>query len=500
MYIVLARKYRPQNFSGLIGQRTIVQGLQDAIKGGRIPHAFLFSGPRGIGKTSVARILAKSLNCEKGPLPEPCGECEFCKEVSSGMSLDFLEIDGASNRGIDEIKNLRENIALRPAKSRFKIYLIDEVHMLTTEAFNALLKTLEEPPSYAKFIFATTSPEKIPQTILSRCQKYEFKPLNIKEITEQISLILKKEGYTIEPRALEKIILTSSGSLRDVLGYIDQLIIFAKDKRITLDITEEVLGMIKSEAVWDMISLLIAGETNKSITLLHKFMEEGKDLVSFFNGISQNLRLLLFRNINLANEDFNIINNEQYLKQIPRIPSEQILKAIEITLEIKEKTRYEPLEIIYGEILVIKLSGILNITGKDIDRNKEKISEEKPAPFPVPDGPVTGIKDEQWKEILTETKKKKRTLEACLREAQQVKIENETFCLGFPDKMQFHSSVVQNKDNLAIIEKIVEKILGCHYNISCFFIAGEVTTSIKDKPSVKGIVNFFNGNIIETEE
>ncbi|HXK45199.1 MAG TPA: DNA polymerase III subunit gamma/tau, partial [bacterium] len=188
VYQVLARKYRPRTFAEIAGQQTIVKKLQQAITSKRIPHAFLFAGPRGVGKTTIARIFARALNCVEGPAVEPCNRCVFCMEIYQGTSMDFLEIDGASNRGIEEIRSLREAVSLRPAKARFRIYLIDEVHMLTNEAFNALLKTLEEPPDYAKFIFATTSPEKIPATIVSRCQRYDFKMLN----DEEISMMVKK--------------------------------------------------------------------------------------------------------------------------------------------------------------------------------------------------------------------------------------------------------------------------------------------------------------------
>ncbi|MCL5408935.1 MAG: DNA polymerase III subunit gamma/tau [Candidatus Omnitrophica bacterium] len=519
-YVVLARKYRPQKFSEVIGQKTIIRELQESVKENKIAHAFLFFGPRGSGKTSVARILSKSLNCEKGPLPEPCDKCEFCGEIISGASLDFLEIDGASNRGIDEIRSLRENVLLRPAKSRFKIYLIDEVHMLTTEAFNALLKTLEEPPSYVKFIFATTSPEKIPQTIVSRCRKYQFKPLKTEEITEKIKLILKNENWTIDPRALERIISAGSGSLRDVLGYLDQLIILSKERNITFELTEEVLGVIKSESILEIIWLLCTGETAEALRIFHDFTEQGKELAGFLDEINRNLRMMLFKKLNLhLFPEFSI--DEKYSEKISLLSFEQILKGIETTLAIKEKSKYEPLEIIYGEILIIRLSGILRIADKN--KNVEPVLEKRDHARPLENKQISQMKteemkteilkksedviskidnvtDEKWKEILNEIKKKKRTLEACLRAGKPVKIENNCLYIGFPEKMKFHYSRAQDNDNITYLEKIIEKILGFHYNIS-YFLFKEDPKTIQDRTSsIKKIVDFFDGEIVKMEE
>ncbi|MGB4295032.1 MAG: DNA polymerase III subunit gamma/tau, partial [Smithellaceae bacterium] len=201
-YLVLARKFRPQCFEEVVGQEHVVKTLKNAISQGRVAHAFLFAGPRGIGKTSVARILAKSLNCEKGPTPTPCGECANCKEITDGRSLDVREIDGASNRGIDEIRELRENVKFAPAASKYKVYIIDEVHMLTREAFNALLKTLEEPPAHVIFIFATTESHKVPATIMSRCQCYDFRRISLKEIIANLGKIAAAEGIQISKNAL----------------------------------------------------------------------------------------------------------------------------------------------------------------------------------------------------------------------------------------------------------------------------------------------------------
>ena len=241
-YLVFARKFRPQVFDEIIGQETIVSTLKNAITQERVPQSFLFTGTRGVGKTSAARILAKSLNCEKGPTVTPCGQCSSCTEVTRGSSLDVIEIDGASNNSVDNIRDLRESIAMRPVDGRFKIYIIDEVHMLSQGAFNALLKTLEEPPQHAKFVFATTDFQKVPATIVSRCQRFQFRRVPTQDIASKLKSITKHEKIEAEPEALALIAKAAEGSLRDAESLLDQISSFSKGKIKTEDI-EKALGL-----------------------------------------------------------------------------------------------------------------------------------------------------------------------------------------------------------------------------------------------------------------
>ena len=291
-YIVFARKYRPQNFDELIGQEFIATTLKNAIQAKRIGHAYLFSGPRGIGKTSTARIFTKSINCETGPTAKPCQKCSSCKEISSGISMDVIEIDGASNRGIDEIRNLRENVKFGATHGKFKVYIIDEVHMLTQEAFNALLKTLEEPPPHVKFIFATTQPHKVPATILSRCQRFDFKRISTELIISKLKEIAKAEKLEIADEALYYIAKAAESSLRDAETILDQIGSFSKGKISKADI-REALGTIEEDRMFRALECVASKDAKNALILINELTNEGKDLVQFASGLLDHTRNLL---------------------------------------------------------------------------------------------------------------------------------------------------------------------------------------------------------------
>jgi DNA polymerase-3 subunit gamma/tau len=275
-YVVVARRYRPQSFGQLIGQDLVSQALKNAILTDRVGHAYLFTGARGVGKTSTARILAKALNCVTGPTTEPCGQCDICQRVASGEDVDVLEIDGASNRGIDEIRQLRSNVGIRPSRSRFKIYIIDEVHMLTKEAFNALLKTLEEPPPHVKFIFCTTEAGKIPITVLSRCQQFDFSPVDASEIANRLAFIVEQEGATAQPAALELLARRAAGSMRDSQSLLEQLLAFV-GTNITVDHVHAMFGTAKADRVYAIVDRLIDRNAAGVLTELQSTLDQGVD-------------------------------------------------------------------------------------------------------------------------------------------------------------------------------------------------------------------------------
>ncbi len=276
-YVVVARRYRPKTFGELVGQQQVAQALSNAITTSRVGHAYLFTGARGVGKTSTARILAKCLNCVSGPTPTPCGQCDACASIASGDDVDVLEIDGASNRGIDEIRQLRSNVNVRPSRSRFKIYIIDEVHMLTVQAFNALLKTLEEPPEHVKFIFCTTDAEKIPITVLSRCQRFDFAPVPTDSIIERLRFIVQEEGVQADDAALRLLARRAGGSMRDSQSLLEQLLSFSGD-RITENDVHAMLGTAQGGRLQTIVGHLIARDAAQALDQVDAAIREGVDV------------------------------------------------------------------------------------------------------------------------------------------------------------------------------------------------------------------------------
>ena len=309
-YLVLARKKRPQVFEDVIGQRPITQTLQNAISQKRVAHAFLFTGPRGVGKTSTARILAKALNCEKGPQINPCNQCSACREISEGNSIDVIEIDGASNRGIDEVRELRDNVRYTPARSRYKIFIIDEVHMLTLPAFNALLKTLEEPPSHIVFIFATTEAHKIPATILSRCQRYDFKRIPLSEIVEHLRRIADEEKIEVSQRGLSMIARESEGSMRDAQSLLDRLISYGGNK-IRDEENVEILGLIDRKILSDTIDAVGGHDAGRCLEIVEEIYQLGYDIEHFCQELLQYLRNLILLKVSSHPEPFLELPEEE---------------------------------------------------------------------------------------------------------------------------------------------------------------------------------------------
>ena len=300
-YVALYRRWRPQNFDTLVGQQPVKQALTNALTSGRIAHAYLFAGPRGTGKTSTARIVAKALNCDHGPTPNPCGECDNCRRIAEGSSMDVFEIDAASNRGIDEIKALRDQLAFTPVDCRYKVYIIDEVHMLTTEAFNALLKTLEEPPSHVIFILATTDPHKIPATIHSRCQRFDFRRVTVEEIVQHLAMVAQGSGLEADEDALRLIAIQSEGGMRDALSLLDQCGVMAK--KITAVTVREVLGIVGREALRALVEAIGRQDVPLALSQLAALLEQGKDVRQIVTELIEYLRaLLLFKAVPQYNE------------------------------------------------------------------------------------------------------------------------------------------------------------------------------------------------------
>lgn len=290
-YVALYRQWRPQDFNALVGQKAVKTTLKNALASGKIAHAYLFSGPRGTGKTSMARILAKALNCEQGPTAEPCGQCSNCQRIVQGTSLDVIEIDAASNTSVDNIRDLREQVAFTPAESRYKVYIIDEVHMLSTGAFNALLKTLEEPPAHAVFILATTDPQKVPATIQSRCQRFEFRRVTVDEIAEHLAMVAAGSGIEADADALRLIAIQAEGGMRDALSLLDQCGVMAK--RVTVATVREVLGIVGREALHELTEAIGRRQLPQALATLNLLLAQGKDVKQVLTELIEYLRALV---------------------------------------------------------------------------------------------------------------------------------------------------------------------------------------------------------------
>jgi len=539
-YTVLARKWRPMVFPDVIAQEHVTKTLENAISMNRVAHAYLFTGPRGVGKTTTARIFAKSLNCEKGPTITPCNVCSSCVEINESRSLDVLEMDGASNRGIDEVRNIRENVRYVPTKGKWKIYIIDEVHMLTGEAFNALLKTLEEPPSHVIFIFATTAPHKIPATILSRCQRFDFKRIPTEKVIQQLKKICFKEKIEISEDSLLLIAKKADGSMRDAQSLLDQAISFAGEK-IEFEQIKDLLGIIEEDIYFDVADAILRKDIAKAYNLSEKILLKGYDPDEFMVGLIEFFRNLLI--VKATNSTKLIESTEELKKRYDDVSGafseEDILRLLNIASEYEfqlKRSIHPMIKLDVALIKMVKLDSSVNIQDllrrisgmpffDEKNQNYKKIKEEQENLSFVSreqSSENSSKSDElvnleiirnKWKEIIERVKIRKISLGSFLEEGIPSKYDGAILEISFDSKNGFHIDVVnRNKKIISeAIEETINKKIGIKAVRTVFERSGKtedikkrgsdikfaVENMIKKNPIIKDIIDTFDGEPIK---
>ena len=488
-YLVLARKWRPQSFFEVVGQEHIKRSLQNAIRYNRLPHALLFSGPKGVGKTTMARILAKALNCERGPSIEPCNKCISCKEIDLGNSIDVQEIDGASNRRINEVREIRENVKYLPSRGRYKVYIIDEVHMLTEEAFNALLKTLEEPPPHVIFVFATTEPHKVPPTIVSRCQRFPFHRISSSIICHRISEIASAEKIDIEEDAIRLIAHSSEGSLRDALSLLDQLVSFSTPPINVKDV-QEILGLFDTHLVLETIDAILNGDLKRILETIHKIYEEGSDLKQFYLNLITYFRHLLIAKLT---EKASLVDLPDYEWEVLRnIAKNQSISHLEqlFDLLISEqgviKTTTQPRFIL--EALLIKMAEFKKVVPIEViierlsSLKKEAVRKGEIVDERIPEEDTENIKEK----IIPAVRRESPILAAILENAK-IFLKDEKI---FIKVLQFHKEIIMQKNYSDILNNCIQNCFG-----KDFVVLTNGPESYKEDDLVQEVLKIFGGKV-----
>jgi DNA polymerase III subunit gamma/tau len=494
-YEVFARKYRPQTFDDLVGQTHVSRTLKNAVAQNRLAHAYLFVGPRGIGKTSTARILAKALNCVKGPTVNPDNTCDNCKEIAAGNSLDVLEIDGASNNGVEQVRELRENVRYAPSKSRYKIYIIDEVHMLTAAAFNALLKTLEEPPPHVKFIFATTEPQKVLPTIVSRCQRFDLHRIPAKLIADHLQFIAKKEKITLEPAAAHAIARGAEGGLRDAESMLDQLVAFCGEKISENDVLT-VFGFTSEQSVVDLTGKVFRGETAAALDVLYEQSEAGKDMMRLMSDLISYLRdLLVFKaKPDAVEEDVDPELQKALGAHANLVENDRLLDLIDQFAQAEGRMKWAPNKKLHFEVAIIKAIQSLNQAtldevieklgelrdGKTSAAEKKTLSAENVvAPVAgaaakskaADTAPTTSLRvaesasgesnvEEFWQQVYAKIPNTKAFVRNSAAAAQVLPSEGRHFILGFSPDQKSPMDILGTATNRKLIESLLREVSG----------------------------------------
>jgi len=510
----LYRRWRSQTFAEILGQDHVTATLLNALRAGRIAHAYLFSGPRGTGKTTTARVLAKAVNCLDPQDGEPCNRCTICRSINEGRALDLIEIDAASNRGIDEIRDLREKIAFSPTECRYKVYVVDEVHMLTNEAFNALLKTLEEPPPHAIFVLATTAPHKIPDTVLSRCQRFDFRRVALPYLLRKLELICEQEGVRIAPAALEAIARHASGSFRDAESLLDQLISFGAEE-ITRQDVRRVLGSAPEEMVAGIVGAVVDSDASAGLRLINEALDGGVEPRQLTHEVLEYLRAMLL----LKNGGGDLLNVtaemlQQMTNQAQCLPLSRLLRTVKLFNEAVNQVKTGlhsqlPLELALVEATLDVVPAVPHEPQaeqtpatrpqpptKVVSQNPEPMrseseppaprraekAEQTPAP-PAPDPPepqatasvggeasVQWLKD-NWSRVLGAIRPRSRAVEALLKSCEPAAITDRVVTLGF--YYEFHKERISEEKSRTVVEQALSELVGRPLRVKCALIGGD---------------------------
>ncbi|MBU7007589.1 DNA polymerase III subunit gamma/tau [Phosphitispora fastidiosa] len=556
-YVALYREWRPQNFFDIVGQEHISRTLQNALRNNRTAHAYLFCGPRGTGKTTTAKVMAKALNCLNGPGVEPCNDCENCRRVTGGSSMDVMEIDAASNRGIDEIRDLREKVKFAPTEGRYRIYIIDEVHMLTTEAFNALLKTLEEPPAHVIFVLATTEPHKIPLTILSRCQRFDFRRISLADIVNRLKVVVDDLGIQADEEALGLIARSAEGGMRDALSVLDQCISFG-EKSVTVSDVNDVLGTVNSDYMFQMTGCFLENDVTQSLRLVDQLVRQGKDVRQFTKDLTEFYRNLLLTEVCADAGELVAVTDEvleQMKNQASALGKKRITSFIDIFSAAEREMKWTSQPRLLLELAVIKagekaqtadyeeltlriakLEGLLaamSTGGQTVSRasgvqalgiqqrGSQKINtpkKSKAETFPgLPKetgssaGETQSVDTETikrcWQEILDRIKKVRMSARAFLIEGEPVEVLNNCLVLAFAPEYGFHREKVEQPENRDAIELVIKEVTGAGLKIKCKFKneldthpIADSETDAKNDPLLEKAVRLFGGDVIEIED
>ena len=543
MHKALYRVYRPKNFSDVIGQEHIVRTLKNQIENNNVGHAYLFCGTRGTGKTSTAKIFSRAVNCTNLHNDEPCNECENCREILEDKTMDVVEIDAASNNSVDDIRELRENVKYSPAKAKYKVYIIDEVHMLSQGAFNALLKTLEEPPSYVIFILATTEPHKIPATILSRCQRFDFKRVTVKDISSRMRYICEKEGIEADEKALNLIARNSQGALRDALSILDQCISFEGNK-ISYNDVIELLGSVNIEQLFDLAESIIKEDTRKSLQILNDFIIWGKDVRNLVNDLIDHFRNLMVCKISNDLDEIISLPEEtiDLLKQqAETIDTNNLIRILNILSEAQDGMKISSNPRVLMEVTMMKIaqpmfdeskealikrienleqkieSGNIKVnhisTNQTVDNfnennqqnnNTVEKQEDENIEYENLKGDDIKLVEKSWKKILQKMKEdKNQVIRALLQDVDSFNISEDNLYIIFTDNYSFAKSRLDSPATIQYVEKVIREVLNRSFSVKIALKSqlSNLNTQIKKEDKGEQILkNIVSEDILEVKD